>query len=1011
MNTWGMEISRAIKEGKWLAIQYENTQNETTKFWCAIKDINPINQKMTVDIFNLEKSDKVQKDYYIYFNKITTALVLDNTYYQKPEKLIEKLNTEFEEFLFLEGKPLDDRILSYYLECFGLDNEPFKTEFALIPEIDNDVLSKPTESIDSEAFDRFLNMIKKQLKIKSSESKMIFEKVIINRLSIYSSEKGILPIAYYNVYIDIENRKLIPDTKLEFNAYTVQLKQGTQLYLNHYIEFDFNYFKEHYEEREEEFKEMIRSHLSRFEKLDEMPYFLKMSGIFGINLKDEYFKISESINSEKISAPLKSFFGMELKDKPKKRSIIVNDRKINKNQLRVVYSALNRSVLFVQGPPGTGKTTSILNIIHSCLFNSDTCLMASGNNEAVDHVLRKLKQIRYRQIPIYYPVLRLGRDELIELSLDDVAKQILYFKNLEIPEGFNNRYKEVIELIKQKMSGVNEILNEYEDSILIQENIDTLVDFKTIIGDDKDSDSTSKAMSILDIDAQIMNLDNQLKHREYSDDLFNAEFIDEELISEYLYLTTIYYGLSIFKDQNSSLLRIFEINDSKSRVKEFKKFIKDDQNLKILLNCFPIIISTLMSSTKLGSGSEMFDLLIIEEASQANPALALIPMHKSKRVCFIGDQNQLQPIVSITTEHNEELLNVYNVPKQYSYKDNSILTCLLKLDQNSKYILLTKHYRCSKKIIDFSNKKYYNNALNLDSIPDLDNSLKLINISNSQSFEKNTSMSEVSAIIKEIEKTPKDKQIAVITPFRNQARLISAELEKLNYGNIRVGSIYTFQGQESDKIIVSAAITDKTTTGAFDWVKNNKEMINVMTTRAKESLVVIADVKRIEALSNSEANDFQDLMHYMYLKGETEVKYQENSLFDSKVTGYKQLNTQSELDFMKTITQLKSIYRQFEIKTLKKVTDVLQISPDKEKLFGYANQAHFDFVLYDLMGKPLLAIEIMGSEHISDPKVVYRDKLKKEICDKHNLKLISIPNENVRQYNLIKKIILQTLKT
>jgi len=591
-----------------------------------------------------------------------------------------------------------------------------------------------------------------------------------------------------------------------------------------------------------------------------------------------------------------------------------------------------------------------------------------------------------------------------------VVNQIAYFKNLQIPENFNVRYREVIDTIKQKMSGVNEILNEYEESLLIQENIDTLVDFKRIISEDKDTDETSKAMTVLDIDAQIMNLDNQLKHREYNDELFNTEFIDEELISEYLYLTSIFYGISIFKEQNKPLLMIFEIKDSKARVKEFKKYIKDDLNLKTMLNCFPIVISTLMSSTKLGSGSEMFDLLIIEEASQANPALALVPMHKAKRVCLIGDQNQLQPIVSITTAHNDELLSVYNVPKQYSYKDNSILTALLKLDQNSKYILLTKHYRCSKKIIDFSNKKYYNNALNLDSIPDLDNSLKLVNITNSQSFEKNTSMSEVSAIIKEIERTPKDKQIAVITPFRNQARLISAELERLNYGNIRVGSIYTFQGQESDKIIVSAAITDKTSVGAFDWVKNNKEMINVMTTRAKESLVVIADVKRIEALSKNEPNDFQDLMHYMYLKGETEVKYQENSLFDSKVTGYKQLNTQSELDFMKTITQLKSVYRQFDIKTLKKVTDVLQISKEKEGLFGYANQAHFDFVLYDLMGKPLLAIEIMGSEHVSDPKVVYRDKLKKEICDKHNLKLITIPNENVRQYNLIKKIIIQTLR-
>jgi hypothetical protein len=965
---------------------------------------------MVIDAFNLDRSSKVLKDQFIYFNMITSATVLENTFYTKPEELIKRLNENPTEYLFLEGKPLDDRILAYYLECYGLDNEPFQTEFALVPGLDIDVLSKVTQIIDQSRFNEFLDLIKRQLKIKPSDSKMVFEKLILNRLSINSKDKGILPVVYHNIYIDIENRRLIPDPKLEFNSFTVQSKSGPKLYLASYLEYDFNYFKDNYATHEDEFKEMIRSRLTHNEKLDEMPYFLKMTGIQGMNLKEEFIRITESIKSETVSAPLKSFFGFELKDRARKRTVIVDSRKINRNQLRVVYSAINRNVMFVQGPPGTGKTTSIVNILHSCLFNEDTCLLASGNNEAVDHVVRKLSSIKYKQIPIQYPLLRLGRDEIIEQSLNELVARVQYFKNLQVPSDFSIRYAYVIDELKAKMKGVNGILEDYENSLVIQQNIHTLEDFKKIIQDDSTMEDSVRAMSVIDIDAQIMELDSQLTRREFSDSLFNTEFIDEELISEYLYLTSIYYGNSLFKSNNKVLLDILSTTDSKVRLKNFKQLIREDGGMKTLLNCFPIIISTIMSSTKLGNGTGIFDLLVIEEASQANPALSLIAMHRAKRACFIGDQNQLQPIVSITTDRNTELMSIYNVPDQYSYKDNSILTTLLKVDQNSKYIMLNKHYRCAKKIIDFSNKKYYNNALNLDDIPEKGNSLKLVNAPNGFTLEKNTSLNEVNAVIREIQNTPSDVHVAVITPFRNQARLIQDELAKVGLQHIKVGSIHTFQGQESDKIIVSTAITDKTTAGAFDWVKNNKELINVMTTRAKDNLVVIADVRRVDQLSNGEPNDLLDLMHYMHLRGDAHVEYRENNLFDSKVTGYKQLNTQSELEFLKTITHLKSIYRQFEIKTLKKVTDVLSITPEQASLFGYANQAHFDFVLYDLNGKPLLVIEIMGNEHVSDPKVVKRDQMKKIICEKHNLKLITIPNENVRQYNLVKRMIIKTLE-
>ena len=35
------EIFKAIHEGRWLSIEYQNKENKTTKYWIGIRDINP----------------------------------------------------------------------------------------------------------------------------------------------------------------------------------------------------------------------------------------------------------------------------------------------------------------------------------------------------------------------------------------------------------------------------------------------------------------------------------------------------------------------------------------------------------------------------------------------------------------------------------------------------------------------------------------------------------------------------------------------------------------------------------------------------------------------------------------------------------------------------------------------------------------------------------------------------------------------------------------------------------
>lgn len=49
MNTIHRDIFKAIHEGKWLSIEYRNKQEETTKYWIGIRNLNITNRSLSAD--------------------------------------------------------------------------------------------------------------------------------------------------------------------------------------------------------------------------------------------------------------------------------------------------------------------------------------------------------------------------------------------------------------------------------------------------------------------------------------------------------------------------------------------------------------------------------------------------------------------------------------------------------------------------------------------------------------------------------------------------------------------------------------------------------------------------------------------------------------------------------------------------------------------------------------------------------------------------------------------------
>ena len=86
-------------------------------------------------------------------------------------------------------------------------------------------------------------------------------------------------------------------------------------------------------------------------------------------------------------------------------------------------------------------------------------------------------------------------------------------------------------------------------------------------------------------------------------------------------------------------------DDLKEATIQFNKFLASDENFKLLLSVFPIILDTNMSSARLGTGRVHFDLVIMDESGQCNITTSLVPIARGDNLLLVGDPNQLKPII------------------------------------------------------------------------------------------------------------------------------------------------------------------------------------------------------------------------------------------------------------------------------------------------------------------------------------------------------------------------------
>jgi len=269
------------------------------------------------------------------------------------------------------------------------------------------------------------------------------------------------------------------------------------------------------------------------------------------------------------------------------------------------------------------------------------------------------------------------------------------------------------------------------------------------------------------------------------------------------------------------------------------------------------IMPTAKVSEVMPSELELFDLVIVDEASQSDLA-ALPALIRGKKILIVGDDKQVSPsnFVQedlILQQRRTLLANQPFAPLMAP--DRSIYDLFSGVLPNSS-IMLREHFRCVAPIISWSNKNYYHNKMVPLRIPSgaerLDPPLIDVFVEDGK-MEDDVNEAEATVIAREIQQIVADPQMAhksigvVTLPSKdaqsNKIRdAIDQAISQAAYINhkILVGPPARFQGSERDIMFV-AMTWDGNSGGASDRPEFHQRF-NVAMSRARDRMILVRSI-------------------------------------------------------------------------------------------------------------------------------------------------------------------------
>lgn len=293
-------------------------------------------------------------------------------------------------------------------------------------------------------------------------------------------------------------------------------------------------------------------------------------------------------------------------------------------------------------------------------------------------------------------------------------------------------------------------------------------------------------------------------------------------------------------------------DDKREMRMEIERLGKDAEDLEFAIRRQIIERSDVVLCTHGGIGGllnrQKFDLVVMDEASQATEPLSWIPITYGKKVVFAGDTLQLPPTI-----YSKEAAEKGLARTMFERLKDSLPAELQSL--------LRVQYRMHEAIMGFSSEKFYEGKLiadesvrthTADELPGVQKTdltqAPVVYIDTAgtgygeiwnellESRENEGEAELALKILGQLEENGVEPQdIAIITPYVAQVK----RLRLMAQGRfVEIGSVDSFQGREKEVVILSLVRSNET--GEVGFLSDTRRM-NVGMTRARRLLIVIGD--------------------------------------------------------------------------------------------------------------------------------------------------------------------------
>jgi len=636
----------------------------------------------------------------------------------------------------------------------------------------------------------------------------------------------------------------------------------------------------------------------------------KPSGVYretALNIiNEEYLQTKGKL----IDSPIKQL--KDLKD-----FAAITPLSLSDSQENVIKSLENNTFVAVYGPPGTGKSQTIVNLVSHLIASGKTVLVASRMDKAVDVVADRLNELGAPFLALragrlnYQKQLSFQLQDLLsnKVDLDNDYENALFAEIKDMKELLNNikdlenksestikleqRWQEIsVQKIEQEnaigkmqyITDVRDVLKKSEieavaDLIkVIEKNLEKTGLFATISNYSSKNklkkilklsefDENYESIGRLKIELDVSKLACEMRLIESGiQKLGNLHVMSEQI--RMLKRKQRNLAIDILKGKRRESLKgllrdqvkrqrlIIHTKSLIERKKNLQNRLLEGEDFRPLLEAFPCwCVTTYAISGSLPMKPGLFDVAIIDEASQCDIASCFPILYRAKKAVVVGDDKQLPHLSFLEKAKEQSFLSQYSIPDKYQlmwrFRTNSMFDLANYYSMNP--VLLDEHFRSLPPVINFSNREFYGDRIrimrrNANSIK----ALELIQVADGKvDFDATRNLPEVEALVGKLQeiiiederKNPENPvSIGIISPFRAQVEQLKISVgmvlseHMIKKHKIEIGTAHTFQGDERDIILMSWAFAPNSFVQSLTFLQK-PNLFNVAITRARYKMI------------------------------------------------------------------------------------------------------------------------------------------------------------------------------